>query len=35
LFYAFYAKLKELKKLLESDLKGNKHLTDKTGKDTL
>jgi hypothetical protein len=31
---AFYAKLKELKKLLKSNLKNNKHLTDKTGKDT-
>jgi hypothetical protein len=33
--YAFCAKLKELKELLESDLKDNKHLTDKTGKNTL
>jgi hypothetical protein len=31
---ALYAKLKELKKLLESDLKNNKHLTNKTEKDT-
>jgi hypothetical protein len=32
LSYAFYAKLKKLKKLLKSDLKDNKHLTDKTEK---
>jgi hypothetical protein len=30
----FCAKLKELKKLLESNLKNNKHLTNKTGKNT-
>jgi hypothetical protein len=30
---AFYAELKELKKLLEFNLKDNKHLTDKTKKD--
>jgi hypothetical protein len=34
LSYAFCAELKKLKKLLKSDLKNNKHLTDKTGKDT-
>jgi hypothetical protein len=33
--YAYYAKLKELKKLLKSDLKDNKHLIDKTEKNTL
>jgi hypothetical protein len=33
--YSSYAELKELKKLLESDLKNNKHLTDKTEKNTL
>jgi hypothetical protein len=35
LSYASYTKLKELKKLLESDSKNNKHLTNKTEKDTL
>jgi hypothetical protein len=35
LSHALYAELKKLKELLESDLKDNKHLTDKTEKDTL
>jgi hypothetical protein len=33
--YTLCAKLKKLKKLLKSDLKDNKYLTDKTGKNTL
>jgi hypothetical protein len=35
LSHAPRAELKELKKLLKSDSEDNKHLTDKTGKDTL
>jgi hypothetical protein len=35
LFYAFYTKLKKLKKLLKSDLKNNKYLTNKTEKGTV
>jgi hypothetical protein len=32
--YAFYAKLKKLKKLLKSNSEDNKHLTDKIRKNT-
>jgi hypothetical protein len=34
LSHAFYAELKKLKELLESNLENNKYLTDKTEKDT-